>query len=274
MTRSPEGIQQGSIQPPVKGQPERCASRQFKRGAQGAIVGLLSSFALLQFRMNGGRAEVFLAVGLIACAAIGLSRARPLLWWGAGLGAAWIALIAFTPLARWVVSDTTAVDQRGPADAVVVLGCGVMQDGTPSSSAEDRLLQAASIVREGDVRCVVLCGVLWTPEIRRQLQFSGADIPTVWSGPVYNTHDEALATARLAREQGWKRVIVVTQAWHMRRAAAVFRSAGLEVLESPAAETRYDLADPEELGDRLQAMRDWLHEAIGFRIYRMRGWIR
>jgi uncharacterized SAM-binding protein YcdF (DUF218 family) len=273
MIRLPNGIEEGSEKPTAKGESARLVSQRLRIGAQGAIIGLLSTFALLQFRMDAGRAELLLAISLIAGAAVALSRARWLLWWGAGLATGWIALIAFTPVAHWLVSDITPIDQRGPADAVIVLGCGVMKDGTPGSSAEDRLLQAASIVREGDVRCVVLCGLLWNPVIRRQLHGSAADIPLAWSGPVYNTHDEALATARLARKRGWKRVIVVTQAWHMRRAAAVFRATGLEVLESSAAETRYDLADPEQLADRFQLVRDWLHEAIGLRVYRMRGWI-
>ncbi len=242
--------------------------------AQGAVLGLPGAFSLALFKIDAATMPAALLVAALAGAVLGLTRARWLLWWVAGSGALLILLIACTPLARWLTEDAESTNQAGPADAVVVLGCGVMRDGGPTSSAEDRLLQAASIVRERDVRCVVLCGVLWNPRIRRQFRGWAADIPMVWSGPVTNTHDEALATARLARERGWKRVIVVTQAWHMRRAAAVFRSAGIEVLQSPAAETRYDLADPEQLTDRFQAVRDELHEAIGFRIYQMRGWIR
>jgi len=239
----------------------------------GAIIGVLSTFALLQFKLDARAADVGVALAAVIGALLNLSRARRLLWWWGGLGAAWILLIAFTPLAYWLVKDTDRTDHRGPADAVIVLGCGVMADDTPSSSAEDRLLQAAQIVREGDAPNVVLCGVLWRPVIRRQLHAWGADANLIWTGPVFNTHDEALATARLAQANGWKRVIVVTQAWHMRRAAAVFRSAGLEVLQSPAAETRYDMESPDQLQDRFQAVRDWIHEAIGYRVYRMRGWI-
>jgi uncharacterized SAM-binding protein YcdF (DUF218 family) len=239
----------------------------------GAIIGVLSTFAMVQFKLEGGTSHISLILGAVAGALIGLSRARRLLWWWGGLAVAWILLVAFTPLAHWVVKHTDRTDHRGPADAVIVLGCGMMADETPSSSAEDRLLQAAQIVREGDTHTVVLCGVLWRPSVIQQLHWWGADATVLWSGPVGNTHDEALATARLARANGWQKVIVVTQAWHMRRAAAVFRSAGLEVLQSPAAETRYDMESPDQLMDRFQAVRDWLHESIGYRIYRYRGWI-
>jgi uncharacterized SAM-binding protein YcdF (DUF218 family) len=275
MTLSPDRVESaGNAPSPLVGEPARCTNQRFGAALQGAIIGLLAAFSFLQFRLDASTAALSMAIALVGGAALGVSPARRLLWWIAGLAAAWIALIAFTPLAHYAVKNSIAIDQGGNADAVVVLGCGVMKDGTPSSSAEDRISHASSIVRQGRAHCVVLCGVLWTPGIRRQLEDPSPAITVSWSGPVVNTHDEALATERLARARGWKRVIVVTQAWHMRRAAAVFRTTGLDVLQSSALETRYDLTDPEQLSDRFQAVRDWLHEAIGFRVYQMRGWIR
>jgi uncharacterized SAM-binding protein YcdF (DUF218 family) len=256
--------------------PEKSLSRraQLSGMLSGATIGVLSAFAMLQFKLGAGPGHVTLLLAAVMGAVINLSRFRRLLWWWGGLAALSIGVVAFSPLAHWVVKQADRNDYRGPADAVVVLGGGMMADNTPSSSAEDRLLQAAQIVREGDTHNVVLCGVLWLPSVRQQMKWWGADANLIWTGPVVNTHDEAVATAKLAQANGWKRVIVVTQAWHMRRAAAVFRSAGVEVLQSPAAETRYDMESPDQLMDRFQAVRDWLHESIGYRVYRYRGWIR
>jgi uncharacterized SAM-binding protein YcdF (DUF218 family) len=242
-------------------------SHRFALAAQGAILGLLVMFGLTQF--SGGA----ILVGAVGGAALGLTRGRRVLWWGGGVAAVWILVVGFTPLAGWLTRDADWTDQTGPADVAVVLGCGVMEDGSPGSSAEDRLIHAAQLVREGDAPSILICGVLWNSNIRRQLRGWGVDKSLQWSGPVGNTHDEALATAALASEKGWKRVLLVTQPWHMRRAAAVFRSAGLDVLQSPCVESRYDLADPVLAADRFAAVHDWLHEAIGLRIYRLRGWI-
>ena len=50
---------------------------------------------------------------------------------------------------------------------------------------------------------------------------------------VGNTADEAQAVAVLMRERGWQKIILVTSAWHMRRAARQFRKAGVDFVPFP-----------------------------------------
>ena len=50
---------------------------------------------------------------------------------------------------------------------------------------------------------------------------------------VGNTADEARAVASLMRERGWKKIILVTSAGHMRRAARQFRKAGVSFVPFP-----------------------------------------
>jgi uncharacterized SAM-binding protein YcdF (DUF218 family) len=68
-------------------------------------------------------------------------------------------------------------------------------------------------------------------------------------------------------------VILVTQPWHMRRAAGVFEKAGLKVICTPCVEGHYDLTNLDSPSPRLLAFRDWAHEAIGYQVYRLRGWL-
>jgi uncharacterized SAM-binding protein YcdF (DUF218 family) len=60
-----------------------------------------------------------------------------------------------------------------------------------------------------------------------------------------NTADEARSVAALARQHGWRRVIVVTSKYHLRRAGFAFRreldAAGVEVIMHGS---RYDAANP------------------------------
>jgi uncharacterized SAM-binding protein YcdF (DUF218 family) len=64
---------------------------------------------------------------------------------------------------------------------------------------------------------------------------------------VGNTADEARAVAALMRERGWRKIILVTSAWHMPRAARLFRKAGVDFIPFPVdfligPEKRADLA--------------------------------
>ena len=96
--------------------------------------------------------------------------------------------------------------------------------------------------------------------------------PVTTVGPVRDTHDEAVLVSRLASEQGWRKILLVTSPTHSRRASLTFRKAGLEVVSTPCRETRYDLENLLKWSDRLQAFSSAMHEIVGLRIYRSRGW--
>jgi len=55
----------------------------------------------------------------------------------------------------------------------------------------------------------------------------------VVTGEVGNTFDEAHAVQQLMRERGWKKIILVTSAWHMPRAARLLRKAGVDFVPFP-----------------------------------------
>ena len=53
------------------------------------------------------------------------------------------------------------------------------------------------------------------------------------TGPVQNTEQEAIAVAKLGKENGFNGVILVTSAFHMQRAQFIFEKAGLKVTDYP-----------------------------------------
>jgi hypothetical protein len=102
---------------------------------------------------------------------------------------------------------------------------------------------------------------------------AGVDVEHARVGPVASTRDEAVATARFAREKGIRRVIVVTQPFHERRAAAAFRAVGLEVIACPAPERRYSLTTLTRAEERVEAFRDFVTEVAAWTLYSLRGWV-
>lgn len=182
----------------------------------------------------------------------------------------------------------------GKADAVVLLGGSSWPSRYEAGQmhlnrAADRTLMALHLIqnRKGDV--LVIGGgkkrdgdqiVVMSENTRdwfRQGNFFTNEVIAL--PPCVNTRDEAAATRDLATERNWRRVFLVTSASHMRRAAGVFRSHGVEIVEIPCAfQTDVSLLGTDtwfvipRVG-KFVMLTDYLHEIIGWRYYRLRGWI-
>ncbi len=180
-------------------------------------------------------------------------------------------------------------------DAVVVLGGGTEASrfevaGMHLTKGGDRVLMGLELMRLGKANTLCLGGggARFDAVIRPE-----ADVVKAWlaswklpaNGEVVSfgvnqdTHEEAEKTAALLRERGWKRVLLVTSAFHMQRAVATFHTAGVEVVPVPCnflttvstSESPVEFRVPSWQG--CEKVSIWLHERIGWYIYRRRGWI-
>ncbi len=186
------------------------------------------------------------------------------------------------------------IDDLPAADAVILLGGGGQASryevgGVHLSVAGDRLVMAAELMRLGKAQVLVLGGA-WgkldghkvvESEITRGLLARWGVSPEAMLplGQNLDTHDEALKVRALATERGWRRVLLVTSANHMRRAMATFRHLGIEVTPVPCnfltsvgtGEVPFVPAVPGP--DGFVKMGIWLHEQIGWLMYWRRGWL-
>lgn len=218
------------------------------------------------------------------------------------LGVPWLlmTLVVCTPVPSvllaslerpWVGVDLAKLPA---ADAVVSLG------GTGEPSARefvgfhftrgaDRLMTAVELVRRGKSSTLVFGGGgyehsgKWDSEADAVKQWIDSwrvlESPVISLGVCSDTHDEAVKTAALIKERGWKSVILVTSASHMRRAEATFKKAGINVTCAPSnflsTVFREDSLDwfhaPHPAGP--EAFSAWFHEVLGLLVYRWRGWV-
>lgn len=180
------------------------------------------------------------------------------------------------------------------ADAVVLLGGGVQASrydvaGAHLSPAGDRLVMAAELMRLSKAPVLLLGGAVGQLDGREVCESEiSKGLLTRWGvaaeamiplGGNRDTHDEALKVRALAAERGWRHVILVTSANHMRRAVASFRHLGIEVTPAPCnfltsvgtGELPFRIVVPGSDGFVKTGM--WLHEEIGWLIYWRRGWL-
>ena len=91
-----------------------------------------------------------------------------------------------------------------------------------------------------------------------------------------NTHENAVYVARIVRAAGYQRVLVVTSAFHMKRALGCFRAEGLDVDALPVDHRSYDPAFHSgswlPRSDALHASSSALRELTGRAVYRLRGY--
>jgi len=156
-----------------------------------------------------------------------------------------------------------------PVDAVVVLGCRVERDGSPSPALARRIEHAHEGAAAGRAaRIVASGGRRWWGEaeadvIRRVLLDRGVDPDTVFVEVRSNdTLENARFASALIRRLGGRRIAVATCDWHMPRAVSCFRTYGVAVEPWPAR-------SPSPPWSR----RLWrgVHEAIAWPLQRVRA---
>lgn len=134
-----------------------------------------------------------------------------------------------------------ARDRAAPADAIVVLGAA-QYSGRPSPVLQARLDQAAALYRRGLAPRVILTGGTApgdrTSEAavgRAYLRRAGIPATALFmESEGRTTHTSLDAVAALAAPLGIRRVILVSDPFHLLRARTIARRLGFEALTSPA----------------------------------------
>ena len=175
--------------------------------------------------------------------------------YGAGAGRPGIALIAASLLALYLASAPgigrlllrsldrhPALDPASPearaAEAIVILDAG-RHPAPPERGGDrvsprtlERLLAGAELYRRLDLP--ILVSGDGAHELMAEVLDRSFGVPVRWiERDSRNTHENALRSAAVLGEAGIGRVVLVTHFWHMVRAAAAFRHAGLDVVAGP-----------------------------------------
>ena len=118
------------------------------------------------------------------------------------------------------------------ADAILVLGAGVRDDGTPSMMLEDRLLTALSLYENGYCDTVIVSGDHGTVEydevnvMKDYLVEDGIPSERVFMDHAgFSTYDSLYRAAEIF---GAERLMIVTQEYHAARALMIARFLDME----------------------------------------------
>ncbi|MCC2669256.1 MAG: hypothetical protein K0Q72_1727 [Armatimonadetes bacterium] len=256
---------------------------RWRLAASGFILGKLTWHMALELGIGTlpipGEFHQFGVAGF-AAALLFQTRLRNLVWVTSGLVCLLLLGVGYSGIIKQPTRSILRADPLRPADAVVVLSSTIRKSGEMDTAFQNRVIHGYEVVGQGFAPRLLVTHLgpsnrnkSYIPAVRRQLDKLGIDFPVQEVGPVWDTHDEAVAVAKLFREKRWKRVIVVSDPTHLRRAGATFEKAGLQVICSPCRSPEFDPASLERAGEKLAACREWFHEVIGYEVYRLRGWL-
>jgi uncharacterized SAM-binding protein YcdF (DUF218 family) len=161
-------------------------------------------------------------------------------------------------------------EELRPLDAIVVLGATLGPGDTLSPILEERVDAAAELWRAGGGRIVLATGGVTGRASRAEadviadaLRARGVPAPVVERAS-RTTADNARLTAALLAPLGVRSVWLVTQPFHGRRAARLFRRAGLD----PHV---WHIAHSVEYRDRRRAVRWLVREYAAWAKHLLRG---
>ena len=170
-----------------------------------------------------------------------MNRSR---WLSFGLGVLAVALAGLV-VSIAAIDAYGAVDRARPADAIVVLGSHVYPGGRPGPSLARRADHAATLYRQGYAAHVICTGGFTEPEPKSEARvacdrIAAAGVPRdalILEEGSTSTEENAAFSAAIMRERGWDSAVVVSDGYHLLRAALMFGRAGIEARPSPAQVT-------------------------------------
>ena len=235
------------------------------------------------------------AIVFASIAALAVRR-RPRLARCAAASAALVLLVFSAPLVSHYV--VRSVERRAARtyqpgvtyDAVIVLAGIVDPDSTRAtgelqlSDRTERILTGWDVLRSGRASHILVSGGNVFPqpgevpeaELLGRLLLSWGVRPDqlVLETASRNTHQSAVETAKLVRQRGFRRLLLITSAAHMPRAVGCFRREGLSPDTLPVD---YNGGDPDDFAflpraSALSDCTDALRELLGRLVYRVMGY--
>ena len=193
------------------------------------------------------------------------------------IGILLLVLSAFTPLPNTLRRWFSIPAQVEPAEAIVVLGAGIPDDGILGSASLRRALAGMLLYRQGFAPRLLFSGpgrhgkrseAAVRADLARALGIAPEAI--LLEDEARTTREEAVRIGARLRALGIRRILLVTDGQHLRRAQPLFERAGLQVLAAPADDVPPTAASAE---GRLELMRMTLRELLALLYYRVSGYL-
>jgi len=181
-----------------------------------------------------------------------------------------LLVVTFTPLDFWYATSLSGNWNNPDGDVLIVLSASAGPNGLLARDTYLRASYAVLAWKEAHYRKIVVCGRDAAPLMRDFIVFSGvpADVVVAETDSL-STRENATFAAQLLRDDKGSKMLL-TSDYHMYRAAAAFRKAGLNVKPYPIPDVRKYSG---QYRYRVPLAVDLAEESVKILYYRSKGWI-
>jgi uncharacterized SAM-binding protein YcdF (DUF218 family) len=188
------------------------------------------------------------------------------------------SLLFYTNVPWALAEPLRIVEAPRPADAIVVLAGGVGESGQAGGGHQERVKMAVELYQRGFApRMVFESGYVFAFEeavIMRDLAMS-LGVPSeaiVLETQGRNTYDQIIRVRDVLRARQWRRILLVSSPYHMRRALLVWRKQApeIEVVATPVPKSQFYA---HARGANLDQLRGLAREYAALAAYWWRGWL-
>lgn len=196
------------------------------------------------------------------------------------------AVIFYTPLV-WLIAEPLKISQPPQkADAIVVFAGGVGESGQVGQGYEERVQEAVDLYRKGYASHILFSSgytyLFREPLVMKALAIS-LGVPEnsiILEDMAKNTLENVKLTRHILIDHGWRKILLVSSPYHMKRASLVFRKAAndIKVTYVPILNSRFYAHSSMNRGGswkqiNIKQIKGILHEYIGIIYYWLKGYI-
>jgi uncharacterized SAM-binding protein YcdF (DUF218 family)/glycosyltransferase involved in cell wall biosynthesis len=192
-----------------------------------------------------------------------------------GTAVALYLLLFYTPLIWWIGAPLKIAAPPGPADAIVVFAGGVGESGKAGVGFQERVTQAVALYKAGYApRVIFSSGYVFTIREAEMMKAVAVDngVPAdaiLLEEKAANTFENVNYTRRILDDNGWRRILLVSSPYHMRRALWTWHNVAPEVSVTPTPVPQSDFY-ASSWGASFDQIRGILHEYAALTYY----WVR
>ncbi|MDD5449058.1 MAG: ElyC/SanA/YdcF family protein [Candidatus Omnitrophica bacterium] len=196
-------------------------------------------------------------------------------------------VIFYTPL-FWFFSEPLKISQAPQkADAIVVFAGGVGESGQAAQGYEERVEAAVDLYAKGYASHIIFSSgytyVFKEPLVMKALavELNVPENAIILEDKAKNTYENVKFTEAILRSNGWKKILLVSSPYHMKRVSLVMNKAapGLKVIYTPVPKSRFYSHELEVDGKKvwqrvnLGQIKGIIHECLGIIYYFIKGYI-